>query len=345
MPKQKKFFILSAKKWVDYYPLQVVYEWEEIISQKLNIPIDYDNQAIVTSIFGKPFNQFIQKIIRNSFLWRYIDSSFNYFERKKKGEYMISFLLNPIAVANHYIYKNNSIVILLDVYPDKIEMIPRWFMNKLIFVTNIEVMEYFKDHPILPRLKYLPLSISDKYNTNEIPVKTIDVLQMGRQNPVLHEWMIAVTEKYPEIEYVYSKKVNEVYVYYSTTKGLLDVATDTREEFMGFLGSSKISLLSSPGVDGGEVTRTGGFNFVTPRFYESAVKYCYMIGRFPDSPDFLTNNVKDVCERPESYDEFESMVLKMLKTPFADRGKYKAFIQQHLTSTVAEAIGKELDKL
>jgi hypothetical protein len=346
MKHHNRFYILSAKKWVDYYPLQVVYEWEEVLSHQLSIPIDYDNQPVIKNIADKPSTIFIQKFIRHSFLWNFIDSSFNYLKRKKPGQYVISFLLNPIAIANHYIYQSNSIVILLDVYPDKIGLIPKWFKNKLIFVTNIEVIEYFKGHTILQKLRYVPLSISDKYYTGIVPVKKIDVLQMGRKNTVLHNWMLKFTEKYPNIEYVYSKKRDDDnYYYFSTTRGELTDATDTREAFMDFLGSAKVSLLSSPGIDGGEISRTGGFNFVTPRFYESAVKYCYMIGRYPDSPDFIINNVKDVCERPETYEEFEQTLLHMLQTPFTDVAKYDSFIQQHLTSTVSTTIGNEINKL
>ena len=345
MEQNKNFFILSAKKWLDYYPLQVVYEWEDILSEQLGIAIDYDNQEKINSIFNNTINQYAQKVIRRSFLRNFIDSSFNYLKRKRQGEFMISFLLNPIPISNHYMYQDNVIVILLDVFPDKIDLIPKWFKNKLIFVTNIEVMDYFKGHKILSRLRYIPLSISDKYYDHDIPAKEIDVLQMGRQNKVLHEWMIHLTTKYPEIEYVYSKKENDNYVYFSTTRGQLNQATNTREQFMDFLGRAKVSLLSSPGIDSDETNRTGGFNFVTPRFYESAVKYCYMIARYPDNPDFLINNVKDVCERPADYNEFENLVLTMVKTPFNKKYKYDAFIRQHLTSTVANTIENEIARL
>ncbi|MBW4890081.1 hypothetical protein KXQ82_10155 [Mucilaginibacter sp. HMF5004] len=345
MSKSNSFFILSAKKWSTYFPLQVVYEWEEVISEKLGIPIDYDSQQIANSLFDKQPNNWLQKIVRRTPLKNFIDSSFNYFQRIRKGEYIISFLLNPIDIPNHYIYQENSVVILLDVFANNIDLVPQYFKNKLIFVTNIEVLDHFKGKAIAQRMRYIPLSISDKYFNANVPVKKIDVLQMGRQNPVLHEWMLKVTNKYPEIEYVYAKNENGINVYFSTTKGILNEKTGSREEFMAFLGSAKVSLLSAPGIDGGDQIRTGGFNPVTPRFYESAVNYCYMIGRYPDAPDFELNKISSVCERPENYDEFEKAVLSMLKTPFNLQDKYNVFIKQHLTSTVAQSIKQELEKL
>jgi hypothetical protein len=345
MSLRDRFFILSAKKWAKYFPLQVVYEWEEIIAHELDIPIDYDSQIVANGLFDKKINNLVQKVLRHTFLKNHIDTAFNYYKRKQKGKYILSFLLNPIPIANHYIYQDNSVVILLDVFKNNIDLIPKWFKNKLIFVTNIEVLNYFETHAISKKLRYLPLSISDKYYNNQVPVKKIDVLQMGRQNTVLHEWMLAVIAKHPEIEYVYAKNIDGVNVYYSTTKGALKDKTETREEFMEFLGSAKVSLLSAPGIDGGDTIRTGGFNPVTPRFYESAVKYCYMIGRYPDTPDFVLNKVSDVCERPETYEEFEQLVLSSVKTPFNQQDKYAAYIKQHLTSTIANTIKTELERL
>jgi len=342
MSEVNSFSLLSSRNELDYFPLQVVYEWEDIVASECKVSIDVDNLTIVNAIFSKPINQFLQKIIRNTFLHSYFDSSFNYFNKNK---YIISFLLNPIPLKNHYLYRRNVILILLDVFSNNIDMIPEMFDNELIFVTNIEVLNYFKSHQIFNRLRYIPLSISDIYYDDAIPSKVIDIVQIGRQNTILHEWMLQLIANYPEIEYVYSKMESGKNVYISNIRGTLNDPTETRSDFMRFLGSAKISLVSSPGVDGGGENRTGNFNPVTPRFYESAVKYCYMIGRFPDSPDFLLNDVKSVCERPNNYKEFEQLVLKMLSQPFNKKSKYDTFIKKHLTSTIAKDVKIELDKI
>jgi len=345
MKKENRFFILSSKQYTDYYPLQVVYEWEQVIADTLNIPLDFESFPMVAAKFDNKINQQVQKGIRNSFLKKHIDSSFNYFKRHKKHQYLVSFLLNPIPISNHYIYQQNAVVILLDVFANTIDQIPVLFKNKLIFVTNIEVMQYFENHPVKKQLRYIPLSISDEYYSVNVPKKKIDVIQVGRQNVVLHDWMLKVVVKHPEIEYVYAKMEDGVNVYFSTKRGILKEDTRTRAAFMSFLGSAKISLLSAPGIDGGENIRTGGYNPVTPRFYESAVNYCYMIGRFPDSADFVENQVSSVCERPADYEEFESTVLHMIDTPFDRQKAYGPFIKEHLTSTIAQKMKIELDKL
>jgi|GEM_PF-1205847 len=347
MEPNKKFAILSAQKWKDYYPLQVVYEWENIIAETLSIPLDVDSQIEINHIFDKPASRLFQKFVRHSFLKNFIDISNNYLLRKKRGIYFINFHLYVAETVNHYVYQPNSIPIIIDCFRDKVDLVPILYRkNPLVFVTDIEVFTYLQATSIAPKLKFVPLSISNKYLKKKVPAKKIDVLQMGRQNTVLHHWMMELTAKHPSIEYVYAKRENDKQVYWSTTRGLLDVPTETREQFMAFLGSARISLVSSPGVDDhGTVTRTGGFNPVTPRFYESAVNYCYMIGRFPDAPDFIYNKVASVCERPDSYEAFEQQVLSMLATPFNQQERYRPFIQQHLTGTIAMMLKKELDQL
>ena len=341
-----KFEILSAKGWKDYYAIQVVYEWEDILATVLKIPKDTVSIPILDKIYHQPVNRFLQKFIRRSFLRNYVDISLNYLLRKKKNIYYINYQLYVIDVVNHFVYQPNSIPIFIDCFREMVDCIPVLCKkNPLLFVTDYEIFLHLKTKAIGEKTRFVPLSISDKYFQEGVPAKKIDVLQMGRQNPVLHKWMLEVTRNYPHIEYVYAHKKNEVHAYFSTTRGWLTDKTDTREEFMDFLSTARISLLSSPGMDGGDKTRTGGFNPVTPRFYESAVNYCYLIGRFPDTPDFIYNEVLSVCERPEDLQQFESLVLKMLSIPFSSQEKYEPFIKKHLTSTIALSIQTELENL
>lgn len=341
---KKKLAILSAQKWKEYYAIQVVYEWENIIAQVLDIPFDFVSQIEINRVYQKHIHQFFHKFIRNSFLRGYIDISYNYLLRKKSDTFFINFQLYVMDIPNHYIYQPNFISIIIDCFRDRVDRVPELFKkNPLVFVTDYEVFQYLQLTSIAPKLRFIPLSISDIYYRQTVPEKKIDVLQMGRQNPVLHDWMMEVARKFPSIEYVYAEKKNEMHTYFSTTRGWIEDKADTREQFIQLLSSAKISLVSSPGVDGGELTRTGGFNPVTPRFYESAVSYCYMIGRFPDSPDFIYNKVANVCERPTSYEEFEMCVIDLLHKPFDRQAVYEPFIQQHLTSTVAKTIKKEID--
>lgn len=335
--------ILSAREWNKNPSLQVVYEWEDIIASTCDIELDLVTQSHVNNNFNKPIYIYLQKLIRHSFFKKYIDSAFNFYKRKK--QLYVAFYLYPLPVVNHYLHQDNFIIILLDCFEDVINLVPGYFSNtKLLFVTNLEVYNRLTTSSISAKIRYVPLSISDKYYSDKVPEKSIDVLQIGRQNPVLHNWMLEYIKKHPETEYVYASIENNKHSYYSTTKGFLG-PVDGRGNFMDFLGSAKVVLLSSPGIDGGE-KRTGGFNPVTPRFYESAVKYCYMVGRYPENgEDFNYNKINSVCKNADSYLEFENYVSEMLATPFNQQEKYQKFIKKHLTSATAKIIQAEVEKL
>jgi hypothetical protein len=344
----KKIEILTARKWLtNYYAIQVVYEWEDILSKEMNVPVDSESLDRINTIYNKRFNHFLQRVIRKTFLADFIDSSFNYLLRKRKGVLFINYQLYVIETPNHYAYQPNSIPIFIDCFRDMVDKLPALCRrNPLVFVTDQEIYHALQKTDIAAKTRYLPLTISDKYFNKEVPEKKIDVLQIGRQNPVLHEWMIQLTQKHPQVEYVYAhKSPDEVHTYYSTKNGWVKEPTETRNQFIRFLSSARISLLSSPGMDGGDKARTGGFNPVTPRFYESAINYCYMVGRYPDTPDFIYNDVASVCERPADYESFEKTILQMLSTPFAFQNKYEPFIRKHLTSATAKTILAEIEKL
>jgi hypothetical protein len=334
--------ILSARKWNNYFPLQVVYEWESVISNELQLPIDDEVMMKMMMQGNNSFYKNFQKIIRNTYMSDFLDSSFNYLKRNYPGSHFLSFFLYPLPTKNHYMYSNNIIPILLDCFSDVIDNVPIYFKkSKLLFVTNYEVYERLMNTSLKGRLVYLPLSVSDKYFNMAFPTKDIDVLQMGRQNEVLHSWMLKITATHPEVEYVYSKLKDGELHYYSTQKDWMG-PVETRTDFMSFLSRAKISLLSSPGIDGGEV-RTGGFNPVTPRFFESAVNYCYMAGRYPiTGADFKYCNVAKVCQHYDNFDQFSDYILTMLKTPFDQVEKYNFFIKQHLTSVRAGVIKQAL---
>ena len=44
------------------------------------------------------------------------------------------------------------------------------------------------------------------------PEKSIDIMQLGRKNEVLHKFALKLTKKYPEIEYVYQIKLKNEYM-------------------------------------------------------------------------------------------------------------------------------------
>ena len=94
------------------------------------------------------------------------------------------------------------------------------------------------------------LSVSDRYfspNFEKYRRKTIDVIRIGRRDPLLHEYMLRYANEHKDIEYVYSPE-GKYSDYLSTTRGNIG-EIDSRDNFINTLASAKVSLVSPPGMD------------------------------------------------------------------------------------------------
>jgi hypothetical protein len=185
-------------------------------------------------------------------------------------------------------------------------------------------------------VKYIPLSISDKYYLKKVPSKTIDVIQFGRKNELLHNYMLRYCESHQGIDYVYQKDKNSL-AYFSTQKGDLG-CFDTRKEYFELLSKCKVSLVSSPAIDG---TRDfgNGIDFITPRFYESAVNYCFMVGRYTENEESEMLKINSICDNIKNYEEFEKCMDKYLGSDeFFKKNEFEKFLERNITSIRCQTI-------
>jgi hypothetical protein len=112
-----------------------------------------------------------------------------------------------------------------------------------------------------------------------------------------------------------------------------------RESFLNLLRKSKISLLSTPGLDA-DVERTGGFSPVTPRFFESAACGCNLIGIYPENADFAYFGINQICANVKDYESFRTKVLEKLSDKATP--DHKEFLARHLTSHRAVELREKL---
>jgi hypothetical protein len=184
----------------------------------------------------------------------------------------------------------------------------------------------------------MPFSISDKYIANKIPIKNIDVIQLGRKNPILHQYMLDYCEKYKNIEYVYQICNKGHLEYVSTLRGNIG-RYDTRQQYIELLSSCKISLVSTPSVD--DSKKFHGIDFVTPRFFESAAFYCYMIGRYTENKETDLLGLSSICTNISSYESFENEISRLLSyKEFKYKDQYDVFLKNNCTSKRCKEIIK-----
>lgn len=314
-----KIGIITERKVQHAHYWDVVYEWEDIFLKNKNFSLLFDRwPSSDDGIIIRNLNRGL-KVLGNC-------KKFHF----NQGKINFAFIMRP---NESYRYKLFSIIpIYLDVSEtDFAHIIYETQKLPVYFVTALDTCTKLRKLSGDNRCEYIPLSVSDLYVSNTPPPKYRDVIQLGRKNNKLHQYMLKLCEENPDIEYIYQvKDVDNKYSYYSTQKGNIGRHA-TRQEFMSLLRSSKVSLLSTPSVDGNE--KFGDLDFFTPRFYESAVFYCKMVGRYSTNAEAEMLEIEKICVNVDDYVTFKNSVLNALyQFDTTDISEYKWFIEKNRTS-------------
>jgi hypothetical protein len=216
--------------------------------------------------------------------------------------------------------------------------------SKLVYLSSLEAVNEVEKITVKKlQVRFLPLSISDIYKTDVVPEKQIDIIQIGRANPVFDAYVTQLLNKYPNLNYVCKKLVGDKYYWFSSIWGDLGEMS-TRHEYMNLLSKCKISLVSSPGMD--NAINTGKFDPVTPRFFESAVNLCHMLGRYPVNADYTYFKIPEICKNISDYAQFEQEVMNLLlSSTSALTDYYKDFLDSNYTSKRVHQIISDLKVL
>jgi hypothetical protein len=315
----------SIRSFEQYPSYLILYEFEDDFSASANIPVH--NISKLRYLIGK----FVYKSVSNF-----------YVKRVKPNGLIFSIMMTPDY---HRLYFNKTDVVpyIIDYWKRYDEMFEKHFIHfPVVYISGLEVYEYLKAKKTKVNIKHLPLSVSDKHLSffNQDSGKTIDIINVGRKNKIIDNYIHQYLSKYPKTNYVHREMENGENIYYSTVNGKIG-KLETRNDLLQTLSQSKIAIVTSPGIDGGE-ERTGGFNPVTPRVFEAAIGKCYMIGRYEQNKEFYSFGLDKIVDLPASFDEFETMVNAKLKTPFNLHEKYNAFLQANLNSKRIAQIINEL---
>lgn len=304
--------------WPSYF---VVYEWEDVFAQN-GIKIKCQSRL----------SAFINKVMNKVFKGKLNNGKVKYFRYNKK---QVDFVWVMNAASYKKFAKKGYVPIFLDFAVNMVDEICQ--ATKYLpfyFVTCLDIYNILKSKGS-ENVYYIPLSISDKYFTESVPEKSVDVIQFGRKNSILHEYMMRYCNDHPQVEYVYQSGDGSL-TYESTTRGNIG-RFDKRKDYFDLMASCRVSLVSSPGKDSSR--DFGGIDFITPRFYESAINYCYMLGRYTENEESKLIGIDKVCPHIESYDEFEKNMDMYLKDKdFSKTYEYKEFIKNNVTSKRLEEI-------
>lgn len=283
--------ILTERKYNKGMSRQVVYEWEDDISNELSVPFVY-----MDSYKMHPVARAFRKLhIRKSIVWETDKDALIFFA-------MNIDLLRIVAWSTP-----NVIPILLDVTLDEIDELYELTMNLPIFwVTAMKIKEaLLKKHPGC-KVCYIPQMASDKHLQDSLN-KEISLIQFGRRNPVLHEFAVKYVDAHKGTSYLYRCDV--------PTEGMerrKDGISEKfgvvgeRKEFVSLLQKSTICLCSTPLMDN---TRNfgEGVDFLTARWYEAVMSRCFIVARASEivAPELEATGLTQLVSNIASYDIFE----------------------------------------
>ena len=254
--------------------------------------------------------------------------------------------LTILPLAKHiqcYQPHKRVISIVVDCWRQDVSSFLDWYAESpMTYLASLEALRDIRASGFTGNLGYMPMSISDALRREIVPEKYVDVIQYGRTNPVLDGYMKQFCRNFPQVNYVTMEILQNRICYKSTKYGSLGDMHE-RHRFLGLLAASRVSLVSSPGMDGSK--DTGGYNPVAVRFFESASQFCYMLGRYPANDDFSHCNVELVCDAVQGYDEFEDKLITMLSKPFNLVDEFNAFLDLNVTSRRVKQLCYYLDSI
>lgn len=133
------------------------------------------------------------------------------------------------------------------------------------------------------RVEHGPVFLPARHRAMTPAAKSVDIVQAGRQDPVLHAGALESVAREPALDYVFRQPRGARWTYVSTRRGELG-PLDTRPAYWDLLRSARVALVSAPGLDPAG-KQTGGFHPITPRFLEAAAAGCHLVVRVADNLD------------------------------------------------------------
>lgn len=310
--------ILSRRRYQQWRSWHLVYEWEDVFRKRLGIPLLPYFDEYLYQRFGRYF-----KRVPLQFFWFIPALAFEMSPMKRRTPHLNNRFVVP-CIIDWYLRTDDELT----------AFYKRYSKNRLVLVTSMQVYRYLSSIETPIRFEHLPLSLSDKYRISPETsfIKDLDVVLMGRQNPVLLKWLFKYKETHPTLIIVSSKREADNYDYY-TQEGEFVANAVGREQCMDLMKRSRVSLYSTKAMDDDYTTyETNGFNQVTPRFLECIATGNHVIARYKENEDTSFYELKSVCPHTDSYESFERQMDYALSHS-VDMSFYSKYLEKHYTST------------
>ena len=315
--------ILSRRIYADRQSYDLVYEWEDQLAEQFGAKLAFNPGFEITDS-TKP----VLKTLFNC-----VDTLCRPFVTNKLA---LTFEMNPAFRRSRSINKSNVIPWVIDFYINDSKGLSTFYKrfdkHPLVLVSSKEVYDFLIEKQCPLNISHLALSISDKLRVTPTTKfeKQYDVVMMGRQNPILLDFLNKYKEK-KNVSVVSCKKEKGHFNYY-TFDGVFVGNADSREDCLNLLRKSRIGFYSTQGLDGdSRSARVHGFSQVTPRFLEYLATGNHVIARYADNSDVDYYKMNTICPNTQTYDDFEAQMDKALSEP-VDMKLYSDYLENHYLS-------------
>lgn len=311
--------ILSKRASNDKVYSDLIYEWEDDFSDALNASIKSHCKTM--------------ERLQNAFFMlatkMHLDTCLQKIDKLLMGneEKILVFTLYPQTYYSSY-SSSNKIPFIIDFdYGVDLNVFYKVYKNcELVIISSRVAYEYLMSKNCPLNIKHVPLSIKSGLKIDRVDIKDrkYDIF-IGRQNPVLMEYLNQYEKSHPKVHYIIRKwEDNKLYsgsAFYSNKEGRLGSFSD-RNEYFKLLANSKVAFYSTTGADS---PNTRFMNHVTPALFEYLTAGCQIIIRWYDTPDSDFFKLPQYFENASSYEVFERLLDNYLSTnqnPFAKNDEY-----------------------
>ncbi|MFZ4456099.1 MAG: hypothetical protein ACOYOT_07760 [Bacteroidales bacterium] len=332
---QIKGFLSERNRW-DFRSGQIVFEWEDIIAERLQYKIYFAKQ-IHHTIIRKLYRLKLRNIVLLLDSLRPIKNYTLYFKMTASTELLLCNLKHIIPV-------------IIDFWLSKDDL-PEFYKThancRFLFISSKEVYDFLKENNCPLTIYHLPLSLPDHYISEERihSEKKIDFLFAGRVNPTFWEYVLKYEKQHPQIEYVYQELRDKTPVYISNKRGELKEDYFSRENYTKLLAEAKFAFYITPGIDPAK-KGANGFNQVTPRFLELISSGNVVLGQYPKNSDTDYYEMEKYCLQINNYNEFAKTVDKFLNDDIRKNHltNYQEYLRNHSTTFSCDLLKNILNK-
>lgn len=320
-----KWSIVSERKSHPGGAHHIIYEWEDVIANKLSMPI--------VNVSGWGIYLLIDKVLNRIHL-----NLFGWLRIKK----VLSFQLSA-SIRSSWRNSKNVIPWIIDFYIPKQEY-EEFFLatknNKIVFISSLEVYDSLSSHRMFDAQKYihLPLSVPDKYKINVDYKfdKKYDLVMLGRSDSLLNKFVERYACEHSNFNYITRIADNTSFTYYiNNHKGKSELLkSKSHDAYLDIMKQAKVGIWSTRGLDD---PKCNGYNQVTPRLFELITSGCHVLARYPKNADTAFFEIDKFCPNIENYRQFCTELEKRL-TVGVDMDFYARYMDKHYTSQRVAAI-------